>query len=113
MHPAFLLCTWKATRGEHESVVLTWRQADRQTGRQARRAHTPYPFIPFIIIENKSPVLLLSKATKYHHAHTHTHDARGVGEREREKERVGAREGKRSKRELQQPGFPRGPPPQY
>ena len=65
--------------------MLTWRQADRQTGRQARRAHTPYPFIPFIIIENKSPVLLLSKATKYHHAHTHTHDARGVGERERKR----------------------------
>ena len=56
-----------------------------ETGRQARRAHTPYPFIPFIIIENKSPVLLLSKATKYHHAHTHTHDARGVGERERKR----------------------------
>ena len=82
-----------------------------ETGRQARRAHTPYPFIPFIIIENKSPVLLLSKATKYHHAHTHTRCARSG--REREKERVGAREGKRSKRELQQPGFPRGPPPQY
>ena len=87
----------------------TGRQASRQAGKQARRAHTPYPFIPFIMIENKSPVLLLSKATKYHHAHTH--DARGVGERE--KERAGVREGKRSKRELQQPGFPRGPPPQY
>ena len=84
-----------------------------ETGRQARRAHTPYPFIPFIIIENKSPVLLLSKATKYHHAHTHTHTRCARSGREREKERVGAREGKRSKRELQQPGFPRGPPPQY
>ena len=38
--------------GKHESVVLTWRQA--------RIAHTAYPFIPFIMIENKSPVLLLS-----------------------------------------------------
>ena len=93
MHPASLLCTWKATWGEHESVVLTWRQADRQAGKQARRAHTPYPFIPFIMIENKSPVLLLSKATKYHHARTHTHDARGVGERERE----GGREGRKKK----------------
>ena len=63
----------------------TGRQASRQAGKQARRAHTPYPFIPFIMIENKSPVLLLSKATKYHHAHTHTHDARGVGERERKR----------------------------
>ena len=89
----------------------TGRQASRQAGKQARRAHTPYPFIPFIMIENKSPVLLLSKATKYHHARTHTRCARSG--REREKERVGAREGKRSKRELQQPGFPRGPPPQY
>ena len=71
--------------GKHESVVLTWRQA--------RIAHTAYPFIPFIMIENKSPVLLLSKATKYHHAHTHTHDARGVGERERE----GGREGRKKK----------------
>ena len=61
----------------------TGRQASRQAGKQARRAHTPYPFIPFIMIENKSPVLLLSKATKYHHAHTH--DARGVGERERKR----------------------------
>ena len=95
MHPASLLCTWKATRGEHESVVLTWRQADRQTGRQARRAHTPYPFIPFIMIENKSPVLLLSKATQYHHAHTHTHTMREEWERERERE--GGREGGKKK----------------
>ena len=67
----------------------TGRQADRQTGRQARRAHTPYPFIPFIMIENKSPVLLLSKATKYHHAHTHT--MREEWERERERKRGWAR----------------------
>ena len=63
----------------------TGRQASRQAGKQARRAHTPYPFIPFIMIENKSPVLLLSKATKYHHAHTHT--MREEGERERKRGR--------------------------
>ena len=73
--------------------MLTWRQADRQAGKQARRAHTPYPFIPFIMIENKSPVLLLSKATKYHHARTHTRCARSGRERERE----GGREGRKKK----------------
>ena len=90
----------------------TGRQASRQAGKQARRAHTPYPFIPFIMIENKSPSATFFQSNKISpRAHTHTRCARSG--REREKERVGAREGKRSKRELQQPGFPRGPPPQY
>ena len=95
----------------------TGRQADRQTGRQADRqtgkesAHT----LPVHTIHHDRKQVTSAASFQSNkispRAHTHTRCARSG--REREKERVGAREGKRSKRELQQPGFPRGPPPQY
>lgn len=97
-----LLYTSKET-WEHESVVLT-----------TTYAHTPNPYIQLTIIENKSPAVL-SKAAKKNIT-SRTHDARGGEERGRRDE--GEERGERSKeakrkRELQQPGFPRGPPPQY
>ena len=101
-----LLYTSKET-WEHESVVLT-----------TTYAHTPNPYIQLTIIENKSPAAL-SKAAKKKKKNitSRTHDARGGEERDERDER-GKRGGGRSKeakrkRELQQPGFPRGPPPQY
>ena len=98
-----LLCTSKET-WEHESVVLT-----------TTYAHSLNPYIHLTIIENRSSAAL-SKAAKKKNITSLTHDARGGEERERDEgeERGGGRskEAKR-KRELQQPGFPRGPPPQY
>ena len=44
--------------------------------------------------------------------HTHT-DARGAQKRGTKREGRGGGGKKKEKEELQQPGFPRGPPPQY
>lgn len=85
----------------------TGRQASRQAGKES--AHT----LPVHTIhhDRKQVTSAASFQGNKISPRAHTHTMRE--EWEREKERAGVREGKRSKRELQQPGFPRGPPPQY
>lgn len=78
-------------------------------------AHTPNPYIQLTIIENKSPAAP-SKAAKKKKISHRAHTMREEGKREGEtRERRGGERSKEAKRkrELQQPGFPRGPPPQY
>ena len=98
-----LLYTSKET-WEHESVVLT-----------TTYAHTPNPYIQLTIIENKSPAALSKAAKKKKISHrAHTMREEGKRERESREREEGERGGEaKKKRELQQPGFPRGPPPQY
>lgn len=90
---------------EHESVVLT-----------TTYAHTPNPYIQLTIIENKSPAVLSKAAKKKYHI-AHTRCARRGRERRERREREEGEGGEAKKQnekvELQQPGFPRGPPPQY
>ena len=95
-----LLCTSKET-WEHESVVLT------TTHTLTQPVHTTHHHRKQVI----SGPFQSSKNIP-----SRTHDARGGEERGRRDE--GEERGERSKeakrkRELQQPGFPRGPPPQY
>ena len=95
-----LLCTSKET-WEHESVVLT------TTHTLTQPVHTTHHHGKQVI----SGPFQSSKNIP-----SRTHDARGGEERGRRDE--GEERGERSKeakrkRELQQPGFPRGPPPQY
>ncbi len=95
-----LLCTSKET-WEHESVVLT------TTHTVTQPVHTTHHHRKQVI----SGPFQSSKNIP-----SRTHDARGGEERGRRDE--GEERGERSKeakrkRELQQPGFPRGPPPQY
>ena len=98
--PLSLLYTSKET-WEHESVVLTTTCAHTQP------VHTTHHHRKQVI----SGPFQSSKNIP-----SRTHDARGGEERGRRDE--GEERGERSKeakrkRELQQPGFPRGPPPQY
>ena len=95
-----LLYTSKET-WEHESVVLT------TTHTLTQPVHTTHHHRKQVI----SGPFQSSKNIP-----SRTHDARGGEERGRRDE--GEERGERSKeakrkRELQQPGFPRGPPPQY
>ena len=98
--PLSLLYTSKET-WEHESVVLT------TTHTLTQPVHTTHHHRKQVI----SGPFQSSKNIP-----SRTHDARGGEERGRRDE--GEERGERSKeakrkRELQQPGFPRGPPPQY